>query len=105
MVKLSSRNNNKHLIFLIVLLIAFGLGSGIGISMGITGFDTNDTEEINDTPILVNVTNNISNYESRNDTSYDIIEDELIFNNSSGIKYYPSEEFNNISKSQDDYEY
>ena len=38
---MNSKNEGKMVLFLMIALIAFGFGSGIGISMGISGVDAN----------------------------------------------------------------
>lgn len=55
----SKNNNGKIVIALIISLIAFGLGSGIGITVGMSGngFNATDSQPVNDT---IDVTNNIS---------------------------------------------
>ena len=58
---MASRNNDgKIVIVLIVLLVSFALGSGIGIAVGMSGNDLNST--INQKPIntTIDVTHNMS---------------------------------------------
>lgn len=57
---MSSKNNDGKIVMaLIISLIAFGLGSGIGITVGMSGdgFNTTDSKPVNDT---IDVTDNIS---------------------------------------------
>jgi hypothetical protein len=90
---LKSRNEGKILIILIATLICFGLGSGIGINMGISSDDVNQTNA-NNTTIAINVTHNISAYENNTDAYYDPLDDTDYNENKSNnisydsIKYY-----------------
>ncbi len=59
-----SRSQKKLMIAFVVLIVAFGLGSTIGISMGFTGDEKNVVQN-NTTHMPVDVTNNISLYENR----------------------------------------
>ena len=96
---MSSRNNDgKIVIALIISLIAFGLGSGIGISVGMTGDDLNSTPKkaVNTT---IDVTNNISQdnvYYNMDVNAYDEYSEGV---NSSSISnsgvYYSEEDMSN----------
>ena len=99
---MGSRNNNNVLIFVVATLLAFGIGSGLGISMGIAGDDFSIDEE-NNTPILVDVTNNISEYEKRYDDYYDNEKDIIYTNDTNGVKYTPDTniEYNTIDNNDD----
>ncbi|MCC7553398.1 MAG: hypothetical protein KO202_02730 [Methanobacteriaceae archaeon] len=92
------RNENTTIIIIVAILIAFGLGTGIGITMGISGDDPS-VEETNNTPIPINVTNNLSAYENHSNIELeevDDVEEDVIYNNTSAI-YYPKGEFYNNS--------
>lgn len=92
---MSSKNNDgKIVIALIISLIAFGLGSGIGIAVGMSGDDFNSSNTQEPVNTTVDVTNNISqdnpNY---NMDAYPYDESNVSSNsNSSNSGVYYSEE-------------
>ncbi|WP_295722879.1 hypothetical protein [uncultured Methanobrevibacter sp.] len=59
-----SNSQKKLMIGFVVLIVGFGLGSTIGISMGFTGDEKNVVQN-NTTHMPVDVTNNISLYENK----------------------------------------
>lgn len=83
------RKNNNVLIFFVATMLAFCIGSGLGISMGITGDDFSPDEDVEEKPIFINVTKNISAYEQReNNMDYEY-DHEMDFNESEGVQYTP----------------
>ncbi|MDL2246865.1 hypothetical protein LJB96_04525 [Methanobrevibacter sp. OttesenSCG-928-K11] len=87
------RNDGKIIILLIATLVAFGIGSGFGISMGLSGDDPLAQNDINQTKIPINVTKNISAYENHSKDTYDPYLDGVQQYNDSNVKYIPQEEF------------
>ncbi|KZX15359.1 hypothetical protein [Methanobrevibacter filiformis] len=84
---MNSKNEGKLVLFLIIGLVAFGCGSGIGISMGISGVDAhNDVVELNTTE---NVTQEILSNDAPNNeeilANFDT--NETVINNSSNNSY------------------
>lgn len=62
----------KHIIIgFILVIIAFGLGSSIGISMGFNGDNQTNITQNNTTHLPVDVTHNISLYENRSIDNFD----------------------------------
>lgn len=93
---MSSKNNDgKIVLALIISLIAFGLGSGIGITVGMSGDNLNSTETHQPVNTTVDVTNNMSqdnpNYD-RDVNSYAGSSEDSNNSNSSGSGVYYSEE-------------
>ncbi len=60
-----SRNDGKIIILLIATLVAFGIGSGFGISMGLSGDDPLVQNETNETKMPINVNMSRSQYKKR----------------------------------------
>jgi len=106
---MNSRNNEgKIVIMLVVLLIAFALGSGIGITVGMSndGIDSFiNPEPVNKT---IDVTNNISEYNPNFGKDFSYIEEDYSDEDlnvtpsekSSGI-YYSEEDLNNNTNNYD----
>ncbi|MBZ9570713.1 hypothetical protein KQY27_04025 [Methanobrevibacter sp. TMH8] len=93
---MSSRNNDgKIVIALIITLIAFGLGSGIGITVGMSGDDLNSSETHHPVNTTVDVTHNMSqdnpNY-GMDVNSYNEYSDNNSSEDSSSGVYYSQED-------------
>lgn len=91
----SKNAEGKFVIILIISLIAFGFGSGIGITVGMTGDDLNATDVQEPVNATIDVTNNISqdnpNYNMKVD-AYSDENDSENSNNSESVKYYSEED-------------
>lgn len=96
---MGSRRDNTFVIWIVVLLIAFIVGSGLGISMA---FNTEDDSTENNTTeyIPVDVTHNVSKYE--NNSYQDVLNNmEPITNSSSnGTPYLSSDETSYLSSDE-----
>ncbi|RBQ24586.1 hypothetical protein ALNOE001_00020 [Candidatus Methanobinarius endosymbioticus] len=98
---MSSKNNDgKIVIALIISLIAFGLGSGIGITVGMSGdgFNATDSQPVNGT---IDVTNNIS----QDNVYYDMDVYPYEEENNESIESNYSEQGNYYEKNQDNHDY
>lgn len=94
---MSSKNNDgKIVIALIVGLIAFGLGSGIGITVGMSGDDLNSTYDQKPVNTTIDVTHNISEDNPNYNMSVNAYEGNSDGSNSSesGV-YYSKEDLTN----------
>ena len=96
---MSSRRDGHFAIALVIVLAAFAIGSGIGISMGFSGNDINDFKEVihedNNTTPTVDVTHNISAYENKFNASeidYSSVNDSNSTNNKTSAIYKNSGE-------------
>ncbi|OWT32607.1 hypothetical protein BGI41_06805 [Methanobrevibacter sp. 87.7] len=95
------RRQEKLVLGFIILIVAFGLGSTMGISMGFNG---NSTEVIqnNTTHVPIDVTHNISAYENSSDENYDNVDNVNTSSSSEGVVQYSG---SNSSSSDYSYEY
>lgn len=66
-----SKRPRQIIIGFILVIIAFGLGSSIGISMGFNGDNQTNITQNNTTHLPVDVTHNISLYENRSIDNFD----------------------------------
>lgn len=99
---MSSKNNDgKIVIALIISLIAFGLGSGIGITVGMSGDDLNSTDTHQPVNTTVDVTHNMSqdnpNYNMEVNSYAESSEDSNSSNSSGAGIYYSEDEMTNKS--------
>ena len=76
------KTSKVTLLFIILVLIAFVIGAGIGISMALGAFDE-DNE-----PHFQNVTHEMTDNLSKNQTVFDYDMDTIDYNNKSDIEEY-----------------
>ena len=90
---MSSKNDDGRIVIaLIISLIAFGLGSGIGITVGMSGDDLNSTQDQKPVNTTIDVTHNMSQdnpYYKMGINAYESNPEDI---NSSGSGIYYSEE-------------
>jgi len=88
----SKSNDGKIVIVLIISLIAFGLGSGIGITVGMSEDDLNSTQDEKPVNTTIDVTHNMSQDNPNYNMGIIAHESNSSSINSSGSGIYYSEE-------------
>ena len=99
-----SKRPKQIIIGFILVIIAFGLGSSIGISMGFNGDNQINITQNNTTHLPVDVTHNISLYENRSIDNFD----ESGLNQDTVVEYTASNNTDDSSYQEyqtDDYSY
>lgn len=94
------RRPEKLVISFVILIVAFGLGSTMGISMGFNGDNGTNIVQNNTTHVPIDVTHNISAYENCSDDSLEM----NASNNDEGVVEYSSQNYSD-SYYDDGYEY
>ena len=85
------KTSRSTLLFIILILVAFVIGAGIGVSLALGGDDTNSTNGTHVKNVTVEMTNNLS----KERPEFDYERDYIDYNNASDLEQY------NITKRND----